>query len=853
MSFKHLPVVALLSTFAAFAAVAVTIDGSYTIVAPACGKAGVPKAIHDAADDLASAFKECADLNLKVVDANKFKGKLRKSPAIFLGAAAAEKAGVMPADLTGLDNMIVEKGGNLYIFGRDKQRRAKEKNAAWQNCVLPTVKAVVRFMTKFMDVRFLGPGDVGMDIPHVGKVEVPDGLADRQKAPLDYAPGRYYSMLYGYAANCFGSGMYHSYGGHTYHKACPSDKYFKDHPEYFGLVNGRRTPLPVKNATLCISNPAIEDLLVEELVARLDDGADGVQLAQQDGRQWCQCEQCKTFGGPAADTVGEKLWILHRRVAERVAKLRPGKIVNIISYSETAVPPKTFKTFPENVMVEVCHPTEKCLKEWTENYKVPHGFVVYIYLWGNYPMLGFTAKHSFMHCANFARMLKRYGVHGIYRCGFGEMFGVEGPAYYLFNRLVEEPDADANAVVREYCERAYGPAADAMAEFHGALDRRLMAFDLIKEAESEFGSAVPQSPLDLLAYIYEPDTAAKLEASLSLAEGLAATTKQKTRLALVRMEFNYARNLGKVASLYASYRFSPGKLTFAPLATAIEEREKVLDAIYGDNDDPSALPIEFPGWPEIKLFGRDQRRVVMSNGRLKARIGSPLRWDVKMMRETGMLPGMSRKTLSVRRTAETPPFGDFEHGEWAKCGWNVLNGVMSEKPLVMSRFKVLAGADALHVAAEGAMGREPRICGVERDGPCGGEESFMMTVSPKDSTDAFFQFIWNVNPESRWDGAQGHITDPLDPKYGKVDSVWNGEWKVQSEFKDGLWRSMVTLPYSTVGAPPPVKGTTWGFNLGRKADCAAKNSYRVFLLWNPNFESPTGVLDPASCGLFRFE
>ena len=838
---------------AAFASSAAVIDGSYHIVVPKKRPLGVQNALEQAGKELASALKEGAGLDVEVVWSSDFKGAMRKSPAIFLGADAAVKAGVMPADLKGFGNVIAEKGGNLYLFGRDVQRFPKEKNPPWKKCVLPTVKAVTRFMEKFLDVRFLGPGEVGKDIPKTAKVEVPAGFFDRHLPPIDYAPATGYTLTFGYAANAFGPGAYHSYGGHTYHHACPQAKYFKEHPEYFGLVNGRRTPLPLKNSTLCISNPKIEDLLVEELVARLDEGAAGVQLGQQDGRQWCQCAECKAYGGPAADTVGEKLWILHRRVAERVAKLRPGKIVNIISYSETATPPKTFREFPENVMIEVCHPTEARLKNWTENYKVPHGFVVYIYLWGNYPMPGLTAKRSYMRCAEMVRMFRRYGVHGIYRCGFGELFGTEGPAYYLFGRLIDEPEADVNAVVQEYCDRAYGPAAEPMREFHDTLDRRLMASDLMENPDSEFGSASPQNPLDLLAYIYTPDVAAKMEACLVRAEGLAETQKQKTRLALVRREFDYARNLGKVAALYASYRFDPTELTFAPLADALEERGKILDVIYGGDDNPAGLPAPFPGWPEIAPFGNNERRVLMSNGRLRARIGSPLRWNAKMMRERKMLPGKSRYSLEAVRTDVVPAFGDFEQGAWAACGWNEVSGIMSEKPLVMSRFKLLAGKDCLYLAVEGGMGKEPRINGAGRDGPCGGEECFVMTVSPKDSTDAYFRFMWNVDPNSRWDGRQGHITDPLDPKFGSVDSSWNGNWTVQSEFKDGLWRSMVALPYATLGEKAPGKGVAWGFNVGRIADCAAKNSYRVYLLWNPNFESPTGVLDPAACGLLKFQ
>ena len=222
------------------------------------------------------------------------------------------------------------------------------------------------------------------------------------------------------------------------------------------------------------------------------------------------------------------------------------------------------------------------------------------------------------------------------------------------------------------------------------------------------------------------------------------------------------------------------------------------------------------------------------------------------MLEKGLLPGKDRSSLDVGRADAEPDFADFEKGAWAKCDWNVMNGIQSEKPLVFSRFKMLAGKEGLYIAAEGKMGQHPRIAGTDRDGPCGGEECFVLTVSPKDSTSAFYRFMWNVNPESRWDGMQGHITDPLDPKFGKVDSVWDGEWTVKSEFKNGLWRSMVKIPYATLGSGIPGKGSSWGFNLGRIADGAAKNSFRVFLLWSPNFENPRGILDPSSMGAIRF-
>ena len=39
-------------------------------------------------------------------------------------------------------------------------------------------------------------------------------------------------------------------------------------------------------------------------------------------------------------------------------------------------------------------------------------------------------------------MARRYlagGIKAVYRCGYGELYGTEGPAYYVFNRVLQDP------------------------------------------------------------------------------------------------------------------------------------------------------------------------------------------------------------------------------------------------------------------------------------------------------------------------------------------------------------------------------------------------------------------------------
>ena len=96
-----------------------------------------------------------------------------------------------------------------------------------------------------------------------------------------------------------------------------------------------------------------------------------MEIAQTDGYVACECKKCADLYG--VSDRGEKLWILHRSIAERLNKEMPGKKVLIISYGPTANPPKTFNAFPENTMIEICYYDDARLEAW-KKIKVPQGF-----------------------------------------------------------------------------------------------------------------------------------------------------------------------------------------------------------------------------------------------------------------------------------------------------------------------------------------------------------------------------------------------------------------------------------------------------------------------------------------------
>ena len=623
------------------AAYAVTIGADWKIVKPTHTCAAVQRALEIAAVEVQTDIKEAIGVELPIVSADG-----SGSHAIWFGKAAAAKAGLDVSGFKSWDNAYAEKGGSLYLYGDDRSGRKAVKPTELHLTLFPSARAAARFLRDRCGVRFVMPGRTGTEVPKLGGIEIPDGAVSRETPSQRY--GNYErvsseTMMHAIANGFYTQGTFFSYGGHTYPSACPRDRYFKEHPEYFAMCGGKRSLgcSPMCQA-LCISNPKVEELIVEELKRRFDEGADVCQLAQNDGFDVCQCERCRAMYG-TGDDWREKFWLFHRHIAERMLKERPGKLVHILSYGKTAHPPKSFKEFPPNVMVEMCCYSEAAFKEW-KGYTVPQGFTVYIYHWGDYVRVGFTPKRSLFECRESARRFVRNGVFGIYRCGVKfNMPGIEGPEYYMFNRALENPDADIDATLTEFCDAAFGAdAGRPMKVFYETVDARLRIFDkagnVFTASPGRYELAIPDDPLEMLAYIYTADVIGAMEGFISMAErSKTATERQRKRLARVRLEFDYAKNIGLIAGLYGAYKYNPSREFFLPLAKAIKERNAMLDRLYR----PDGWPHTLTDWPaDSQLFGYGgfPRKMVEKNGRLSAIIRAPLDWDVDRMLADGDYP-----------------------------------------------------------------------------------------------------------------------------------------------------------------------------------------------------------------------
>jgi hypothetical protein len=762
-------------------------------------------------------------------------GQRRPGPALYLGMTRAALAAGLRVDRTvDYGGLIAERSGDLFVLGRDEDRFGRDKVSRNRNdYLLGTVKAAVVFMEDYLGTRFLLPGEIGTEYGAAAPAPVPRQLTREVVPPLVFATGRHYGLLYDYANNNYGSGRFRSYGGHSYYAAVPNDKYAKEHPEYFAFLGGART---AKDNHLCISNHDVQELIYAEVLRQLDAGAEVVQLAQTDGYQPCECPQCQTLG--QTDDPGEKLWIIHRAMAERLLKDRPGKKVHIISYGPTKYPPRSFRSFPENVVIELCSYTQEMFDLWSE-VNVPGGFTVYIYNWGWYQLVGLTPKTSPDACAEQIRLFLRNDVKGIYRCGFGELFGLEGPCYYVYGKTMDDSDKNTEQVLTDYYRAAFQTAAAPMSTFYAALYDRVETL-YVRQGMYSFlaeGRGLPGNPRIVLGAIYTPDLIEVMEKNLSRAEALADLDRVKARLGLVRQEFDYVKSLATVIAFYNSFRFKPDQGNFAQLAEAVEARNAMIDGFYTPRGDMKSLP----GWPEIAFLGRAPKDTLLLNGRLRAPLSAPFTWNVARLREQNIIPGISNRTMTVS-PAGAPIEGlrlDFESGAWKSLPWQNLQGIQLGETRAKTRFKVTYDQDHLFFAFVSTVepGRDYETLG--HDGPAWRQDCLELTLDPLGQRQQYYHFVFNPVPDSFYEAAFGLVKDTLDPRYGKSDASWNGEWSYRGEIRDGVWTALVAIPFATLGATRPERGARWTMNIGREDyRLNAKGKHHVELsLWSPNLET----------------
>ena len=792
-------------------------------------------------------------------------------PALLLGNTRfALQHGVDVTKLRDWTYVHRVAGRDIVIAGHDHRSNAPTENNRRPNWDrVGTAKAAVDFVREFMGVRFLYPelpgytpvsGAAKIDLLASPAIEfvpmktitVPESL-DVIKTPVlrvntsHPAGGGFYDL----AHNRFPR-VDEQFGGHTWERAVPAE-FFAEHSEYFALISGSRLK-PEGNGQYCLSNSDVQERIYRDLAGFFDKGYDSVDLGQPDGFRECQCEKCDALYGTGKDW-SEKIWLFNRHVAERLEKSHPGKQVTMMSYILTAAPPKSFKSFPANTCIMLTGTNEEDIAPW-RGIDVPRGFTGYVYNWC--PNLGtrYTPMRTPGYIELQVQRLAANRIQSLYRDGPGQLFGLEGPVYYTMGRMFDDPENNhAKDLVPEFCAAAfqnksiafymrafYDELYNAIALYSDHLGTRNDVWTFKPLPTDARGRKTVTDPFQLIAFLYTPKVLAAMESHLAQSEKLAMLPKVKTRLALVRTEFDYLKHFARVAHLHQAYQLVPDSGSMNRLLDAIDTRNAFIATLFvkGHQREWNHVLFPFPGHDAKHLqLGHDGYQEPYAN--------TCFNWDTKMMRNA---PPVGLKKLAVARTTAKLT---LDSSEWQDAAMHELTLLPPLHTLPRkTTLRLIYDDKSIHIRAEAELGDATTFAAFNRDRALTNQEAIDVYLAPNPAQPLFYRLTQGANAASKYDAINGLITAPLDPRYGKDDPTWNGEWtgETRVDAAHKRWLAHLVIPFSTLGVETPAKGITWKANFGRNHALPRETVDRA--IWSSSLTS-TNMDDTAVMGEIVFE
>ena len=268
----------------------------------------------------------------------------------------------------------------------------------------------------------------------------------------------------------------HRYEGfvHTFYPLIPPDKYFEDHPEWFSVIDGKRSH---KRAQLCLTNEQMRAELVKNLKGRLHNhpGATIASVSQNDWRGNCQCDKCAAIEKEEGSPAGLMLRFVNA-VAEDIEEDFPNVAISTLAYQYTRKPPKITKP-RDNVIVRLCsiecsfsvplsHERNSTFRDdivgWS---KICHRLYVWDYTT--------NFRHHIMPHPNLrvlgpnVRFFVDHSVKGLFEQGAYTTNGAEMAELraWVLAKLLWDPTRDEQELVDEFIAGYYGPAGPHIHEY----------------------------------------------------------------------------------------------------------------------------------------------------------------------------------------------------------------------------------------------------------------------------------------------------------------------------------------------------------------------------------------------------
>jgi hypothetical protein len=409
----------------------------------------------------------------------------KMGPEVLIGRSRRTEAlGLETQNLGEEAYSIAAKDGNLVIIGGSPRG---------------TLYGVYGFLQDVLGFRFFAPGCT--KVPKSSDITLDPALYLHDEPDFKYRESNYYHILDGATAarmrqNGAISRLKEEHGGkhayvpgyyvHTFVTMLPPEEYYEEHPEYFALVNGKRTNEPHGKA--CMTNPDVLKICTEKALAalRAHPEATIISISQNDGMDPCECEECQKVVAYEGSESGSILHFVNA-VADAVAAEFPHVMVDTLAYVYSSKPPLHVKPRP-NVQIRLCsyeccftHPMGTCdlMPNNARHIREHSKFAEEIVGWGKLTnrlaiwdyvvdFEFYNQMHPNLHVLGpNMRFLKEHNVYSVFCESQGQGAGGEFAELraYLLTRLMWDVNFDTDVGIQEFCDEWFGPASEFIQEY----------------------------------------------------------------------------------------------------------------------------------------------------------------------------------------------------------------------------------------------------------------------------------------------------------------------------------------------------------------------------------------------------
>lgn len=331
---------------------------------------------------------------------------------------------------------------------------------------------------------------------------------------------------------------------------------FKEHPEWFALVRGKRRP-----PQMCTTNPAVIERVVERA---LETKLDIVNISPSDGGGFCECEACAKLDVPGVLSydhrtvqLSDRIFTYANEVARRVREKDPKKSVGLHAYTFYNRPPVNLKALEPNVYISfvyqaAAHRNPENLKEWRDivrGWQKLGAKMVVREGWGNHYSFDLPYLHFRQILSNLSEA-RSLGFVGAYGDGT-KCFATQAPNYWAVTRMMADPDRDPTAVMADFYTSAYGPAAAEMEAYFETYAKALDANWAKLDRNVDTTAVAYANLICAWGRLIPENVVATADEHLKAAERLAPPGEIAERLKLHRLGQTYTATM---LELLESYR-----------------------------------------------------------------------------------------------------------------------------------------------------------------------------------------------------------------------------------------------------------------------------------------------------------